>query len=409
MTDFPALARSIETAIHGLSTEVTFNSIIATIPQFDGNPTFCKEWIQSLDRLKAIVTQDVLVVRAALTRSTAYVADYIKSYVTTTPTKDISWKTLSKNIQMKFGIPMDSRSCLLKLRQSRQLPGMSLNLFAQLILADAPNAFPEQEQLTSTFIQRELVDIFLKGLIDNRIRFKLIKSDPSTLTEAVKLAETEQTMLDRLASYQTYAPSTNTQQPHRHDEPMDTSFLSTTSHQHPPTYFPQPSSHDTQDFVTSHQDHTPPSMLPSTVPIHYHDDVTYPMDYDTSAMDYDTSAINVRPPPVKYCWICGSAYHLYRSCPQFAPVPPFNHWRHQQYHGPRFSHPRASFPHQPRTPFRPYRQHLPTRPIPNYAPRLPHAPYQQHQYQYRAPRTVPGPHSRPQFRPPQSTNRALNK
>ena len=77
-----------------------------------------------------------------------------------------------------------------KLRRMMQAKGESVQNYHERLMINAAHAYGE-EQLNESFVQLQLVEIFVDGLADDHMVRRLIRLRPSTLATALKQATSE--------------------------------------------------------------------------------------------------------------------------------------------------------------------------------------------------------------------------
>ena len=97
---------------------------------------------------------------------------------------------------------LDSVNAWIKLRDTRQKRGQSYLMFADELHTLASQAYPDTV-VTDPLIQRNLVDIFTGGISDSEVRAHLVRHPPDTLEAAIKAANGEAQILERIRMYNT--------------------------------------------------------------------------------------------------------------------------------------------------------------------------------------------------------------
>ena len=224
-------------ALNDMHNNMLYSSLVQSIKSFNGAPADFQLWIQSIEKVKRLLgNSNTHTVRAALQSSEGYIAEFIQRFVDEHP--EGLWETLKAELKTKFGLSLDPMSALLQLRSCRQDSFQPYQMFGEKLLTLLPQAFPDTD-VNDPLVQRELVNAFTSGVMGSKVRDKLVRSFPKTLNEAIKMANDEQQILDRVDMYRKSYPSqkSHTQvvpQNHqfkynyrneRQEEPMDCNSL----------------------------------------------------------------------------------------------------------------------------------------------------------------------------------------
>ena len=97
---------------------------------------------------------------------------------------------------------------LLLLRQVTQIQGESIQTYSEKILFLAEKAYNNQG---GNVVERQLIDIFVDGLITDQLKMKILRDQPDTLQGAVATCTNEQNLQTRVqvarhGSYSTHTP-----------------------------------------------------------------------------------------------------------------------------------------------------------------------------------------------------------
>ena len=78
-----------------------------------------------------------------------------------------------------------------KLRLMTQNRSESVQNYFERLMVQACQAYGDS-QLHNQFVEQQLVEIFLDGLVDDQIALRMIRSKPTTLEKALEIATSEQ-------------------------------------------------------------------------------------------------------------------------------------------------------------------------------------------------------------------------
>ena len=380
MAELAQIMAGLQGQLKSISSEIGFNSTIASINVFDGRPEFCENFIRALDNANSILSDDHLMVRAALIRSSGLVSESIRNYIETTPAATLSWPVLKEKLELQFGIIRDQRISLQILRNTKQ-DNMSLPAYARLIEIRSSKAFPGSN-LTEPLLQRQLVETFINGLTNDYIKKRLIIKYPSTLADALKNANEDHIVQMRLQAFKlghnsnSNLTTQSSNVSNRHEIPMEidgignvkSNIFATIPETHSDNIVPENATHSPQlenPLDISHsQQHE--QYYESDIPPH---DMEYPYGSDEPYLEFQDpeSMFAMQGQHIKRCFICNSPQHLYKDC------------RHNSNH------------YQPR--------------FPNYQPRYSDYRPRSYQNRYFTPRTPNWQHARPQPTQQQTANR----
>ena len=217
------LAEAIET----MHKNTLYASLIQNIRVFKGDPNEFLLWAQSIDKVVRLMGHnEEYAIRAAFQTSEGYVAEFVQRELDHNPHQN--WADLREKLTDRFGQGLDVTSALIRLRSLRKDPNMSYQMFGEELLVLGKRAFPDVP-MHDRLVQRELVDAYITGMHDPRIRDKLARVMPDTLVGAVDIAVEEQQVQDRVLLYGG-GPMQQARQ-NRREVPMDCSVSST-----PPRY-----------------------------------------------------------------------------------------------------------------------------------------------------------------------------
>ena len=329
----------IKEAIADLGNELNISHDLGAIPYFNGNPNDVDRFVKAIEAAPRITSDgdstgiDALKVRMAHARTTGLAKTCLSGYISQTRSADISWTAVKERLYANFGKPRDARISLERLRKFRQTNEMSVAVFAMLIRNEIPHAFPNSNP-SDALVEREVSSIFVKGLLNKRIKAKLIAADHATLKENLDLAVKESKTQARIAAFNATTGPNETEVPYH--EPMDCSFLNEIqAHQYNldmPVNYPE-----TLQCAEQFENNTPldPSLLE-------YDNVYSPLQnapvYDPSPIGSDSALYfdpTVEFPPQenefsyeesninaingsqfrRTCHRCGSVWHLVAQCP----------------------------------------------------------------------------------------------
>ena len=101
-----------------------------------------------------------------------HVSDFIHRYSTADP--GCSWQNLKDELTSRFAEITDSQHAISVLRKTKQKHSESVQIYAERLLGLADVAWPGQP-LTTPAVERQLIDFFIDGVVDNCIARKILR------------------------------------------------------------------------------------------------------------------------------------------------------------------------------------------------------------------------------------------
>ena len=149
-----------------------------------------QSWLQDVERNLALVGHDDARARALVLQTlTGPAADFATREIKQNP--EISWADLRNKLDARYNDMADLTFARQKLRRIAQAKGESVQNYHERLMVNAAHAYGEG-QLNESFVQLQLVEIFVDGLADDHMVRRLIRLRPSTLAAALKQATSEQ-------------------------------------------------------------------------------------------------------------------------------------------------------------------------------------------------------------------------
>ena len=142
----------------------------------------------------------------ALITLTGVAGDYLRRLLNNHP--NANWDDIRQAVVGRFSDLADQHYALNQLKKMKQETGESVQAFGERLLSLAEDAYPRQA-MNQPALQRELIDVFIEGLRDDRTAKKLLRHRPVDIFQAIDSAMEEQ-QVQRVFRAQ-----------RRTDEPMD--------------------------------------------------------------------------------------------------------------------------------------------------------------------------------------------
>ena len=177
------------------------------VTPFDGSsPAQCSHWLSSLNKFTSLHgnTSDSTLCKLAYMTARGPCSEFInrwniqqaqKAEQLQIPIEQVmSWGDLKKNLLAHFSVVSDRAHAHDVLRKIRQLPGETLTFYAERIHRLAKDAYSVDDLETAAsqnLAQRQLVNYFIDGLQDQSIMFRVLRKQPTSLDDALKVAREE--------------------------------------------------------------------------------------------------------------------------------------------------------------------------------------------------------------------------
>ena len=200
----------------------------SSIIRYDGNPKQFREWTRSLEKYSLLIGANPESLKQyALQSAEGPVSDFLIRHYKHNPT--CSWGEIYAELKARFGDIVDSQHGLQVLRTCKQKPDQTIQVYAEYMLGLAELAWPN-DPLTTPLIQRQILDVFVDGLTDNQIARKVLRDNPVTVADAVRIAVEEQNLAKKFnlrnrgfvkPQVQVKPPRVPKASSYRQEEPMD--------------------------------------------------------------------------------------------------------------------------------------------------------------------------------------------
>ena len=177
-----------------VSQALTAQGISNIVLRFDGNPKNYREWIKSIEKYAVLVNiPEARKKLIAYQSSGGAVSGFIQRYMTANPNN--TWAQLKEQLAVRFSDVTDAQMALSLLRRVKQKQGETIQNYSERILSLAEEAFDNHG---GDAVERQLIDIFADGLINDQLKMKILRDQPNTLQGAVALATNEQNLRARV-------------------------------------------------------------------------------------------------------------------------------------------------------------------------------------------------------------------
>lgn len=177
----------ISNALREVVQELRVQGLTKHVRNFHGEGAAkLSNWLKDMEQLSATCDDQRMCVLATLTLGGS-AGTFVSRVLKENP--QITWQNLKIRIKERYSELTDPLMAREKCRHLKQKPGESVQNFAERINATAYDAF---DDIRLPHVQVELVDMFQRGVSDDRLARNLIRKKFQNLEEAVKYAGEEQ-------------------------------------------------------------------------------------------------------------------------------------------------------------------------------------------------------------------------
>ena len=182
---------NLNTGLEAITLELRMQSCSSKIRSFRGDSSEnFYQWLQDMERyLTQLGNDDARARILTLQTLVGPAADFATREIRANPA--ITWDELKVKLDARYNDMADLAFARQKLRRMTQSRSESVQNYFERLIVHARHAYGET-QLQNKFVQQQLVEIFLDGLLDDHMVRRLIRSKPSTLDKALELATAEQ-------------------------------------------------------------------------------------------------------------------------------------------------------------------------------------------------------------------------
>ena len=193
---FESLANKLGNVSNALDTQ----GLGQFVQSFDGNEMEFQSWIKSIDKYALIKgLNDEKTKMVSYQTATGPISDFIFRFLN--KNNNCTWVDLKTELTSKFSDYNDSQHAMNLLRHIKQNLGENIHMYAERLIQIAKDAFKGNngdDLINSTLVQRQLIDYFVDGLIDDSLKIKVIRDAPVKLSAAITLTSREQTLRNRV-------------------------------------------------------------------------------------------------------------------------------------------------------------------------------------------------------------------
>ena len=184
--------------LRGLRSAIGFNNISQSIKTCDGSQANLRNWLTEVEKFAYINRIDenatkLIAYQSARGKCSEFLQIVFQEYP-----RD-SWEEIKEQLIARFGETTNPRKSFFILRHRRQKPDETIQAFSDELFTLSRKAYPNLRG-HEAFIETELVEIFINGLRSPELQLKLLRDNPRTLMDAVKIALVEHYILKRFGN-----------------------------------------------------------------------------------------------------------------------------------------------------------------------------------------------------------------
>ena len=193
------LFRDMASQFKNLTAAMTAQGVFQIVKTFEGDPRKFKTWVKEIEKYARLVRlENDTIPNIAYQTSSGSVSDFIKRYIDSVENiGDLSWEDLKKLLRQRFAGITDSQQAMDLLRKTRQGDNESVQIYSERLLQVAEDAYPNAQEADKAIVQQQLVNAFCDGLAFDYLKMKVMREDPKTLEDAVRVAMREQNLRKR--------------------------------------------------------------------------------------------------------------------------------------------------------------------------------------------------------------------
>ena len=218
--------------LQSLTDKISRVGLSSFIEVFNGdNQAKFIPWIKSIDKCAVInnLPEDQKI-HLAFQYSVGRVSDFIQRHLE--HNNNVTWEQLKRELESRFGEIKSREIKFAELTKLRQKPSENVQNFAERILTLAEDAYPNIGN-DLPVVEQQLIMFFTDGLSQSSVRSKIIRENPRTFQDAVRVATTEQNICERIkqrSNTQSYElkdsrhVARDSEDGSRSEEPMDINY-----------------------------------------------------------------------------------------------------------------------------------------------------------------------------------------
>ena len=194
LQDVAQVFTNLTLELSNVSNALTAQGISSAVFKFDGNPKNYREWIKSIEKYATLINvPEARKKLIAYQSSGGAVSGFIHRYMQANPAN--TWGQLKEQLAVRFSDVTDPQMALSMLRLVKQKQGENIQVYAERILSLAEVAFGNGGDA----VERQLIDIFVDGLLIDQLKLKILRDQPNTLQGAIAICTNEQNVRARVS------------------------------------------------------------------------------------------------------------------------------------------------------------------------------------------------------------------
>ena len=181
----------------------TLSQAAQQVKPIDGNPNSFKDWLREIEKQSALHNfNDEKKIRLVRATTKGAVADFVERWTADVDGVNNRYDRLIYNLKTNFSNVTDSEHARALLRHVRQRQDEPVTVYSERLFALAKDAYADTNMDNAgskAIVEKQIVAYFIDGLIQDSIKIKLLRSNPATVTEALRIAVDEQNLRKHFA------------------------------------------------------------------------------------------------------------------------------------------------------------------------------------------------------------------
>ena len=183
--------QNVRVELANVTQALTAQGISSIVRKFDGNPKSYREWIKSIEKYGVLNNADEDHKKfIAYQSSVGAVSGFIQRYMQGNAAYTLA--QMKAQLAVRFSDVTDNQMALSPLRQKAV---ENIQNYAERILSLAEESYDNQG---GDAIERQLIGIFVDGLLNYQLKMKILRDQPNTLQGAVATCTSEQNLRTRV-------------------------------------------------------------------------------------------------------------------------------------------------------------------------------------------------------------------
>ena len=186
---------NLHSELTNVSNALSTQGISNVVLKYDGSKKDYREWIKSIEKYATLVNIPHEKIKLiAYQSSNGAVSGFIFRYMEANPNS--TWEESKAQLALRFSDVTSPQIALSMLRQVKQKVGENIQVYAERILSLSEEAYDNKG---GDAIERQLIDIFVDGLLSDQLKIKILRDAPKALQTAIAICTNEQNLRARVS------------------------------------------------------------------------------------------------------------------------------------------------------------------------------------------------------------------